>query len=211
MTVTLINYGMGNLWSVQTAVEKLGHACRVTSDPVEVAAAKYLILPGVGSFNLAMQQLRELRLDHAIHRALEDGVRILGICLGMQLMCRSSTEDGFTRGLGLVDVSVDRIPISDASSNLITHVGFNTVQFPNQSRLALNLNEATDFYFVHSFCAMPVSLSKKSAFAFAYATLKDNLIVAAFESERVCGVQFHPEKSQANGLRLLSNFLNPEV
>lgn len=210
MTVTLINYGMGNLWSVQTAIEKLGHHCLITSDPAEVATAQYLILPGVGSFNLAMHRLKDLGLDQGIHEALHAGVRILGICLGMQLMCRSSTEDGFSEGLGLVDVPVDRIHIADQSTDLITHVGFNTVHFPVQSHLMKNLGANADFYFVHSFCALPTSLNQESAFTFAYATLKDTPIVAAFESERVSGVQFHPEKSQANGLRLLSNFLNPE-
>jgi glutamine amidotransferase len=210
MTVTLINYGMGNLWSVQTAVEKLGYSCLITSDPAEVAAAQYLILPGVGSFNLAMNRLRDLELDQAIHQSLQAGAKILGICLGMQLMCRSSTEDGFTEGLGLVDVPVDRIWAGDASSGLMTHVGFNTVRFSGQSRLAGNLGEAADFYFVHSYCAMPADVSHESTFLFAYATLRETPIVAAFESDRVFGVQFHPEKSQANGLCALANFLNPE-
>ena len=208
--VTLINYGMGNLWSVQTAVKKLGHVCLITSDPAEVAASKCLILPGVGSFNLAIQRLKHLGLDQAIHQSLRAGARILGICLGMQLMCRSSTEEGFTEGLGLVDVPVDRIRVVGASSGLITHVGFNTVRFSDQSRLAVRLGDTADFYFVHSYCALPDELKQDSAFTFAYASLADTPIVAAFESESVFGVQFHPEKSQANGLSLLFNFLNVE-
>jgi len=209
--VTVINYGMGNLWSVQTAVEKLGHTCLITSDPAEVAASKCLILPGVGSFHLAIQRLRDLRLDQAIHQSLHAGARILGICLGMQLMCRSSTEDGFTEGLGLVDVPVDRIRVAGSSPSLITHVGFNTVRFPDPSQLADPLANTADFYFVHSYCASPEDLKQQSAFKYAYATLGATPIVAAFESESVFGVQFHPEKSQANGLSLLFNFLTFEA
>jgi len=201
---------MGNLWSVQSAIQNLGHRCHITSNADEVASAEILILPGVGSFNLAMHRLRDLELDQAVLKALGAGVKILGICLGMQLMCRSSTEDGFTDGLGLVDIPVDRISTGNADLNLISHVGFNTVHFPRLARLASNLDDSSDFYFVHSYCAMPPILKSDSEFAFAYTYLRDTPIVAAFESKQVFGVQFHPEKSQANGLQLISNFLNQE-
>ncbi len=210
MTVTIIDYGMGNIWSVQTAVNKLQHPCIISSDPNQIASSRCLILPGVGSFNLAMHRLRELHVDQAINQALNAGARILGICLGMQLLCRCSSEDGFSHGLHILDIAVDRIPAADMSAGPITHVGFNTVQFHQHSRLIRSPGNAADFYFVHSYCALSSDVKQHSGFKFAYVSLSDIPIVAAFEGESIYGVQFHPEKSQSNGLSLLSRFLNPE-
>ena len=209
MTVTLIDYGMGNLWSVQTAVEKVGYHCEVTTQPSAVSSAHTLILPGVGSFREAMGKLRERQLDAAIHQALNQGAKILGICLGMQLLCRSSTEDGLTAGLGLVELTVDQIKQQSSQTTKQTHIGYNKVFFPEKSRLALGLTEKTaDFYFVHSFCAEDHQTVHRDEIHIAHTEVDGQRIIASFEVNRVYGVQFHPEKSQSNGLNLILNYLH---
>jgi glutamine amidotransferase len=199
---------MGNLWSVQTAVEKLGYPCQVTSDASEVSQAKILILPGVGSFHLAMLKLKELELDTAIRQALDQDAKILGVCLGMQLMCRSSTEDIYSEGLGLIDLPVDQISHDEWQRDKITHIGFNTVTFPSDSTLAAGFGNEADFYFVHSYSAADMELFQQKNVSFSYSWINGRRIVAAFESRKIYGVQFHPEKSQSNGLRLIANFLS---
>lgn len=200
--VVVIDYGMGNLFSVVSAFRYLGAAVATADDPTDVEVARALVLPGVGSFRRAMEELRRTGLDEAIRGAVNRGTRLLGICLGMQLLGSSSTEDGLTEGLGLVDAAVEAFP--GDSGYKVPHIGFGIVESPGESNLFHGLGERSHFYFVHSF-----RMTRMPSGVIASTCDYGGGFVAAFESDNVAGAQFHPEKSQANGLVLLANFLQP--
>ena len=201
--VVIIDYGMGNLWSVASAVKFLGETPLVTGDLSKISESETLILPGVGSFRRAMITIRDQSIDKAIFESLQNPKsKLLGICLGMQLLGASSTEDGLTKGLGLVQNEVVRLANSDINTVKIPHVGFNKVQMPKESKLFEQISADAYFYFVHSY-AMQI-LNDSSTYA---TTTYGHKFVAAIESGQVFGTQFHPEKSQKNGLKVLENFL----
>jgi glutamine amidotransferase len=202
--VTIVDYGMGNIWSVASAFKYLNCDIEITSERHTVEKSQLLILPGVGSFKKAMNSLKELGLDEALtKRVSEDKVKILGICLGMQLMGVSSTEDGMTIGLNLIPASVDRFTLNEVGTRKIPHVGFDRVQSKQGSILFRNLTGNDDFYFVHSYRMLSRDLSG------FLATCNFGIdFLAAYEFENVYATQFHPEKSQTNGLQLLKNFLS---
>lgn len=202
--VTIVDYGMGNIWSVANAFKYLNCDIEITSDRRTVEKSQLLILPGVGSFKKAMNSLKELGLDEALtKRVSEEKVKILGICLGMQLMGTSSTEDGMTIGLNLIPVAVDRFTPNEVGSRKIPHVGFDRVQSKQGSIMFRNLTGNDDFYFVHSYRMLSRDLT-------GFVAVCDYGIdfLAAYEFENVYATQFHPEKSQTNGLQLLKNFLS---
>jgi glutamine amidotransferase len=199
----IIDYGMGNLLSVESAVRYLGGDVAVRAEPETIAAADRLILPGVGSFRRAMELLRANGQDAAIRRAVrERGVPLLGICLGMQLLGTVGTEDGETAGLGLVAQRVDAFTPAELAGRKIPHIGFSPVTAGAGSRLFAGLPEVADFYFVHSF-RLPAEIPD------TVVSCGDHGVrfAAAVEKGNVFGTQFHPEKSQTNGLVLLRNFL----
>ena len=201
--VTIIDYGIGNLWSVASAIKYLGAKVEFTSDCNKISTSKVLILPGVGSFRNGMEILRSSAIDKAIKYAVKDNnSRILGICLGMQLMGSYSTEDGGSEGLGLIPNKVDRFNQGE-SNYKIPHVGFNVVNFSERHGLFKDFSDASDFYFTHSYRMLVDQISGR------YATCNyGDEFLAAFQIDNIYGVQFHPEKSQTNGLLLLRNFLN---
>lgn len=201
--ITVIDYGMGNLWSVVNALRYLGCTPVVSGDPKEVAGADALLLPGVGSFRKAMLSLQEAGLDQAILEAVRGrGRKILGICLGMQLMGSAGTEDGDTPGLSLMAGRVGRFTTEEVGGAKIPHIGFDLVRSAPGSILFNKLPEAADFYFVHSYRMLPEGLEGKAA------TCDYGIrFLAAYERENIFAAQFHPEKSQTNGLMLLKNFL----
>jgi glutamine amidotransferase len=203
--VTVVDYGMGNIRSLRAAIEYLGRDVAVSSDLREIAGAEILMLPGVGSFPAAMAIMETRGLTRALRDAVNTGkAKLLGICLGMQLLMDSSNEGQGATGLGLVAGSVERFP---TDNNLaVPHIGFNSVRSPIGSVLFAGLETETDFYFVHSFRAIaagPEAMVATSDYGGRF--------VAAVESGNVYGTQFHPEKSQTNGLRLLANFLDAEI
>lgn len=201
--ITIIDYGMGNIWSVLCALRYLGCEPAVSSVPSEVVQAEALLLPGVGSFRKAMRSLQQSGLDQAIVEAVQDkGRKILGICLGMQLMGSYGVEDGETAGLNLIPAKVDRFTADEVGSGKIPHIGFDTVYRQADALLFKNLPEAADFYFVHSYRMLPGGLPGKTANC-RYGVE----FLAAYEHANVYATQFHPEKSQTNGLMLLRNFL----
>ena len=202
-SITVIDYGMGNLWSVMSALQYLACNPTVSGDSGEIAAADSLLLPGVGSFHKAMIALEQRGLDQAILEAVHTkGRKILGICLGMQLMGTSSSEDGETAGLGLIPTAVSKLIPPEIGINKIPHIGFDQVISHPDARLFQGLKNAADFYFVHSYCMLPAGLSGKIA------TCKYGAdFLAAYEQDNIFATQFHPEKSQTNGLILLKNFL----
>ncbi|MCW6037901.1 imidazole glycerol phosphate synthase subunit HisH [Spirulina subsalsa FACHB-351] len=201
--IIVIDYGAGNLWSVLNAIRYLGSQASISGNPEEIRGAECLILPGVGSFRKAMETLQHSNLAQAILEAVQlRGCKILGICLGMQLLGSHGTEDGDTVGLGLIPNRVDKFTDRELSGNKIPHVGFNTVNFAECKGLFSNFSDEADFYFVHSYRMLPENLQARLAICHYGVEF-----VAAFEKNNICGTQFHPEKSQTNGLMLLDNFL----
>jgi glutamine amidotransferase len=188
---------MGNLRSVEKALEHVGATATITNDSATIQAADGLILPGVGAFPKAMEGVRKLGLDELIVERRDAGVPILGICLGLQLLFDSTTELGGAEGLGLLGGEVD---VLDAPGLKIPHIGWAPVRWEKQSRLAEGIDSETPFYLVHSFAPRPEAddLLGSAAYGARFA--------CAAERDNVFGVQFHPEKSSAAGLRLLSNF-----
>ena len=165
--------------------------------------AEALLLPGVGSFRKAMAQLNAQGLDQAILEAvLTKKTKILGICLGMQLMGIRGLEDGDSLGLSLIPTTVEKFSPQEIGVNKIPHIGFDVVHSPNDSQLFQGLSSATDFYFVHSYRMLHHGTPGKASTC-VYGTE----FMAAYEHENVYATQFHPEKSQTNGLVLLKNFL----
>jgi glutamine amidotransferase len=201
--VVVVDYGMGNLWSVASAIKFLGKIPVVTGDLSTISTSETLILPGVGSFRRAMDTIRKQSIDKAIFDSLQNPkTKLLGICLGMQLLGASSTEDGLTEGLGLVQNEVVRLTNSETSLIKIPHVGFNKVQMPKESKLFEQIPIDASFYFVHSYAMQILNDSSKYT-----TTTYGHKFVAAIEFGQVFGTQFHPEKSQKNGLKVLENFL----
>ena len=201
--VTIVDNGMGNLWSVANAIQYLGAETEVCENPDKILKAEVLILPGVGSFFRAMERLRATGLADALLEATFVRKRkILGICLGMQLMAEQGAEDGESHGLGWIPGKVERFSSLDLGKLKLPHIGFYRVTANAQSRLFRQLGPAVDFYFVHSFRLLPVPSSGHASLC-QYGTD----FLAAYEQENIYCVQFHPEKSQTNGLRLLNNFL----
>lgn len=204
MCVTIVDYGIGNLWSVRNALRYLGHDSVVSSTPSEVAQADAIILPGVGSFRKAMAALKNSQLDEAILEATAGrGRKILGICLGMQLLAMRSTEDGETAGLGLISADVERFDSVPMGRLKVPHVGFNQVGSQDQSVLFRGIASSADFYFVHSYRLLADGLEGHHGICHY-----GQDFLAAYEHENIFATQFHPEKSQTNGLMLINNFMS---
>jgi len=200
--VVLVDYGMGNHWSVISALKYIGINCEVTNEHNKILKSDFIILPGVGAFNKGMVNLVTLGLDKAIRLAVEnDNSRILGICLGMQLLGSYSTEMGVTQGLSLIPNNVEAFSNEQIGDKKIPHVGFNTIKPSHKDGIFSGLPEFPDFYFTHSYRMMKYKEMSK------YATCNYGAdFLAAFECNNICGAQFHPEKSQTNGLIFLKNF-----
>jgi imidazole glycerol-phosphate synthase subunit HisH len=196
--ISILDYGMGNLRSVEKALEKVGAEPEITSDRDRVGAADGVILPGVGAFPRAMQRVRGLGLDELVRERLEAGVPVLGICLGLQLLFESSAENEGGTGLALLQGVVGPL---EANGYKVPHIGWSAVSWEHESELTLGLGEETPFYFVHSFAPRPTADGDVLGTA-AYGAR----FTCAVERPPLYGVQFHPEKSSSAGLRLLANF-----
>jgi imidazole glycerol-phosphate synthase subunit HisH len=198
--VGVIDYGMGNRRSVQKALERIGATVALTGDHDELRACDGLVLPGVGAFPKAMRNLHELGLVELIGARVERGTPLLGICLGMQLLFDRSTELEPTPGLGLIAGEVTRL---DSHGLRVPHIGWNEVQFERSSPLLAGLPErGCPFYHVHSYAARPADHD-----AVIGTTEYGERFATAVSSGSVLGVQFHPEKSSLNGLRMLESFV----
>ena len=195
--IAIIDYGVGNLRSVEKAFSAGGADAVVSSDERVLRAAEKLVLPGVGAFRACMDALVERGFDRLICERVEEGTPLLGVCVGMQLLFDESEEFGVTRGLGLLRGRVHRFP----EGLHVPQVGWNQVAWRQRHALADGIEDKTFFYFVHSyFCDVSDEdvVIGETEYGLNYAS-----VVAR---DKVCGVQFHPEKSQAAGLRLLKNF-----
>jgi glutamine amidotransferase len=199
--IAIVDYGMGNVRSIRNALHWLGHEASVTADHEVIRDAERLILPGVGAFGEAMESIRSLGLDELLLRELEAGKPLLGVCLGMQLLARQSSEHGEHKGLGWFDAEVH--PLIVPAPLKVPHVGWNEITFAPDERLFAELKGASrDFYFVHGFHMVCRNTGDVIATCEYGAT-----ITAAVRRRSVVATQFHPEKSQDNGLRVLENFL----
>jgi imidazole glycerol-phosphate synthase subunit HisH len=196
--IAVLDYGMGNLRSVEKALERVGATPSVTHDHGVVREAEGVILPGVGAFPKAMRNLRDLDLDALLGEVLAAGVPTLGICLGMQLLFEASSENEGAWGLGLIGGRVDRLA---APGLKVPHIGWNTVRWAKGSVLVDDLPADCSFYFVHSYA--PIVTSQDDVLG---TSSYGDPFVCAVERPPLYGVQFHPEKSSSSGLRLLENF-----
>lgn len=196
--IAIIDYGMGNLHSVGKAVERLGYEAVVTSDEAVILAADGAILPGVGAFGDAMEELAATGLDAVVKRYAASGKPLLGICLGMQLLFGESEEHGQHQGLGLLPGRVIRFQ----GGYKVPHMGWNRLSFGQNSPLFSELAEG-HVYFVHSYHVKPEVASDLLATTDYY-----QQVTAIVGRDNVYGMQFHPEKSGELGMKLLGNFLN---
>lgn len=198
--VAIVDYGLCNLDSIRRAVEECGGAPFVTRDPKDLDSCERIILPGVGSFARGMANLHEAGFAEALPRAVErGGIPLLGICLGMQLLGEAGSEGGETTGLGLLRGRVERL--LPENGERIPHIGWNDVALDAPSPLFDGIEAGTDFYFVHSYRLDAPADQTLATVAYCGRT------VAAAGRDHVMAVQFHPEKSQTAGFRLLRNFL----
>ena len=200
MKIVIVDYGMGNIHSIVGALTFLGYKNNVISNTRdEIISADRLILPGVGNFGRAIQNISLLGLDKTLEDAQKNNqIPILGICLGMQLLGMSSTESGINKGLEYFNGKVTRFKLDNLT---IPHVGFNQVNHGGSMRIFNEIEDGSDFYFTHSY-----KMLSDQKHSLAYCDYGSNF-VCAFESELVAGVQFHPELSQHHGLKLIKNFL----
>ena len=196
--VAIIDYGMGNVQSVQKALTAINVESIITDEAEVIAKCSHIILPGVGSFKKAMENLHAKGLVTILTKEVkEKKKRFLGICLGMQLLAEKGFEDGETNGLGFIEGSVQRIPDNNLPT---THIGWNNINVKNNKYFSTVRDN--NFYFVHSFCLQPANPSDVAA------TVEYGCeITAAVLRDNVFGTQFHPEKSQIEGLEILKNFL----
>ncbi|MBD2847486.1 imidazole glycerol phosphate synthase subunit HisH [Paenibacillus sp. IB182496] len=197
--IAIIDYGMGNLHSVAKAVQRLGHEVTVSADEAAILAADGAILPGVGAFGDAMDNLRASGLDAVTRRYAESGKPLLGICLGMQLLFETSEEYGSHQGLGLLPGRVVRFE----GDYKVPHMGWNQLQFAQPDHPLLAGLEEGHVYFVHSYHALPARAKHLLATTDYYQP-----VTAVVGSGNVYGMQFHPEKSGELGMRLLAHFLS---
>ncbi len=202
MRIVIVDYGMGNIRSIVSTLKHLGVDDVLLGSDFEVlSSSDKIILPGVGSFGKAIKKIRQKNIDKYLNEiVLENKKPLFGICLGMQLLGISSTEDGYNEGLGYINGHVIKF---DNSFVKVPHVGFNQVKVNNKLKLYYGFNdELTDFYFTHSF-----RMKSDSAINQCHCNYQVDF-VASFEQDNIAGTQFHPELSQKNGLKLFKNFID---
>jgi glutamine amidotransferase len=197
--ITILDYSVNNLRSVQKAFEHLGHKTLVTSDPDVIAKAEKLVLPGVGAFGEAIRNLHSKDLIEPIREAASSGKYVMGVCLGMQLLFDSSEELGQNQGLGIISGKVIKFP--EIEGLKVPHMGWSELDFPRESKLYSGLTKGQMTYFVHSYHVVPEDENVIAATGFHGIPF-----VAGVEKGNVMGAQFHPEKSSEVGLKILDNF-----
>lgn len=195
--IAIIDYGVGNLRSVEKAFAATGCEAKITDNERELLAAERLVLPGVGAFGACMSGLRERGFDQLVRERVSEGTPLLGVCVGMQMLFEESEEFGSTPGLGLLKGSVRRF----GSELVVPQVGWNRIHQQREHALFEGLADGAFCYFVHSFYCAPSDES-----VVVGQTEYGNPYASIVARENICGVQFHPEKSQDVGLRMLKNF-----
>ena len=195
--IAIIDYGMGNLASVQNAFEKIGCETFVTADPDKIVAAERVVLPGVGAFAEAISLLRKQGIDRSLQEVVKREIPLLGICLGMQLLFTESYEHGTYKGLNIIPGTVEKFVIDEK----VPHMGWNNIKIRPGSKLFAGIPTDSFFYFVHSYYVRP----EEDTLIAASCQYGLNFC-AAVEKEKVFATQFHPEKSSDWGLEILKNF-----
>ena len=202
--IAVVDYGVGNLFSLCCSLERIGADTQVTSDPDVIRKAEKIILPGVGAFADAAKKLRDSGLDKVIIQQAAEGKEIMGICLGMQMLFEKSYEFGEHTGLGLLKGSVIGMEGTIPAELKIPHIGWNALHFQKESKLFKYIKEGDCVYFVHSFYVDPSAESVVATAEYG------NFVTAAVQMGNVMGCQFHPEKSGEVGLNILRAFCEKE-
>lgn len=202
--IAIVDYGMGNVRSIYNALQYLGQDPCITANPGVIDSATHLILPGVGAFGDAVKNLEKRNLTELLnYQVIEKGKPFLGICLGLQLLAKSSQEHGFHIGLGWFDADVVRFQFKEKELK-VPHMGWNDITPEVEHPLFENLREGQfSFYFVHSYyisCNQPVNIAASCEYGIKF--------TAAIYRDNIFATQFHPEKSQDNGIQILENFIN---
>lgn len=203
--IAVVDYGVGNLFSLCCSLERIGADAKVTSDPEVIRASEKIILPGVGAFADAAQKLWDSGLDKVILEQAAQGKEIMGICLGMQLLFEKSYEFGEHTGLGLLKGSVIPMDGTIPAELKIPHIGWNALHFTKESKLLRYIKEGDCVYFVHSFYVDPGAESVVATAEYG------KFVTAAVQKDNVMGCQFHPEKSGEVGLNILRAFCEKEA
>lgn len=198
--IVIIDYGMGNLRNVQKAFEKIGFEARLTRNKNEIGRASAIVLPGVGAFRDCMENLEKYGLIEIVLRSIEKGKPYLGICLGLQVLFSESEEFGSHKGLDLIRGKVVRF-VPDPGHK-VPHMGWNTIEKEKESSMLQGIESGDFFYFVHSYYVIPDETEWISSF-----TTYGKPFVSSIWKENLFATQFHPEKSQQKGLRILENFV----
>ncbi|WP_088032552.1 imidazole glycerol phosphate synthase subunit HisH [Evansella clarkii] len=203
--IGIVDYGMGNLYSVTKGLERIGHTPFLSEDPDELAKADRLLLPGVGSFRDGMAELKKRGLDEFLKKWAAEGRPLLGICLGMQLLFEASEENGPTEGLGLLPGEAVRFSgkTADGRRYKVPHMGWNMLEFHQPDHPILKDVPSGHVYFVHSYV-----VKVKEADVLIASSDYEELVPAVVGRGSVWGTQFHPEKSSVAGMRMLLNFAN---
>lgn len=201
--IAVLDYGMGNIGSILNMLHHIGVKADVATEPEHIDNANKIILPGVGHFDRAMKNLIMSGMADALkHAVINRGLPILGICLGMQLMCKSS-EEGLIEGLGFLNAHARKIKVDNFGLK-VPHMGWNKVSIRRNGTILGDLNEfSSRYYFVHSYCVScedPEDIIGVTNYGIKF--------VSAFQHKSIIGVQFHPEKSHRYGMQLLNNFIN---
>ena len=201
LKVVIIDFGMGNLYSIYKKLKLIGANVVISNDPNVISNSAKIILPGVGHFKKAMDNLKNLGLIEVLNESvLEKNKPILGICLGMQLMT-SFSEEGNEHGLGWFDCKVSTFKVKDSMRYKIPHTGWNQIEIKKESRLMKNISENSEFYFIHSF-----HIKSENAKDILNTTQYEYRFTSALEKNNIFGVQYHPEKSHISGFKILENF-----
>lgn len=197
--IAIIDYGMGNLRSVYKAFEAVGHQAVVTRDARVIGNASHVVLPGVGAFGDCMANIEQYGLVEPIHTAIKSGKPFLGICLGLQVLFSESEEFGFHKGLDIISGKVRRFAVDPTLK--VPHMGWNEVNYQRTCPLFEGIADGSHWYFVHSYYVDPTDKAVT-----ATTTTYGNTFASSIWRDNVVACQFHPEKSQAVGLRLIKNF-----
>lgn len=201
MSISIIDYGMANLRSVQKGFEQVGISAQIIKTPREIASADRLVLPGVGAFADAIRTLREQGFDQPILQHIASGKPFLGICLGLQMLFDVGYEDGTHQGLGVLRGKCIRFDVDQSAGLKVPHMGWNQLQVRNASPILKGLPESASVYFVHSYHVVP-----EDASIVATTTDYGQPFVSSIWRDNLVATQFHPEKSQKVGLKILENF-----
>ena len=204
MTVGIVDYGMGNVFSVKNTMDYLGSNCEICSDPLDLKKYEKIILPGVGSFSDCIKNLERKKFIHQLNNlVVKEKKPILGICLGMQIMATLGYEGGESKGLGWFDAEVKLIEVKNKKIK-IPNIGWEEIKKNKNSLIFKNINSNLEFYFIHSYF---MDCKNKNDITSFY-NIENKLITASIEKENIFGTQFHPEKSEKTGLKIIDNFIN---